>query len=435
MAVPGGTVLVLPGIYPETLNVTEGVTIKAIGGRSGDVIIAPPGVPVSTIEVATTEPVILRGLTVYVPGTNGVRGVGAVDLTVESTAVIAVNPPAGTSVLVLVMHDAADGTRARMVVRDSLIDGGIPNVTPPPPVQSFGLRPQGDVDAVLERNVVRRLGGACIFTMTRADLGGELNVDILENDLDECHPIGRVAAIIVGPLAANQPSATRPLTATGAVNIIGNTFRNSTGHCLITRSRTRCIPVGSNGTGSSTSCSRARRRQAEIFPGPSGSGASRRFHSQRSPRRSSTTTSSGTPTQVFASLETRRSRSMRHATSGDRSLVRRVSVSAAAMRLSSSPAERHRCSARLPWVRSPEPKRVVDPRGVCYFDFCASALEVYPAASQAFHFSTRSVGHDEIRCACRRARADALRSDGTAGSHHGDRSSTFALYWRRSPIA
>jgi hypothetical protein len=88
------------------------------------------------------------------------------------------------------------------------------------------------VDAVLERNTLRRLGGACIFAVTRADLAGEPNVDILDNDLDECHPIGRGAAILVGPLAVNLPSPTRPLTATGTVNIIGNTIRNSAAHCL-----------------------------------------------------------------------------------------------------------------------------------------------------------------------------------------------------------
>ena len=232
MAEPGGTVLVLPGTYTERLAVTKSVTIEAVGRGSGDVIVSPPGVPDSTIEILTTEPVVLRGLTVLAPGANGIRGVGPVDLTVESARVIALNPPIGLSVLVLVSHHAADGTRARMVVRDSVIDGGIPNVTPPPPVQSFGLRPEGDVDALLERNVLRRLGGACIFTVTRADLAGELNADILDNDLDECHPIGRAAAILVGPLAANQPTAARPLRATGVVNIIGNTLRNSTSHCL-----------------------------------------------------------------------------------------------------------------------------------------------------------------------------------------------------------
>ena len=84
----------------------------------------------------------------------------------------------------------------------------------------------------LEGNVIRRVGGACIFVVTRADLGGETNVDILDNDLDECHPTGRVASILVGPLAMNLPSPTRPLTATGTVNIIGNTIRNSSGACL-----------------------------------------------------------------------------------------------------------------------------------------------------------------------------------------------------------
>ena len=115
--------------------------------------------------------------------------------------------------------------RARMVVRHSFLDGAIPN---PPTTQSFAVRPQGDVDALIERNVIRRAGGACIFVVTRADLGGELNVDILNNDLDECHPTGRVSAILVGPVGVNLPSPTRPLTATGTVNIVGNTIRNST---------------------------------------------------------------------------------------------------------------------------------------------------------------------------------------------------------------
>jgi hypothetical protein len=36
----------------------------------------------------------------------------------------------------------------------------------------------------------------------------------------------------VGPLANIFPSPTRPLTATGVVNIVGNTIRNSTHNCL-----------------------------------------------------------------------------------------------------------------------------------------------------------------------------------------------------------
>jgi hypothetical protein len=118
-----------------------------------------------------------------------------------------------------------------MVVRHSFLDGAIPN---PRITQSFAVRPQGDVDALIEGNVIRRAGGPCIFLVTRADLGRELNAEILNNDIDECHPFGRAGAILVGPVAVNLPSPERPLTATGIVNIIGNTFRNSTGACLTT---------------------------------------------------------------------------------------------------------------------------------------------------------------------------------------------------------
>jgi|KBSSwiStaDraftv2_1062776.scaffolds.fasta_scaffold402635_2 hypothetical protein len=97
-----------------------------------------------------------------------------------------------------------------MVVRDSLIDG---YMTATPVGQSFLLSARGDVDAVIERNVLRRAGGVCIFIVTRSDLGGETNADIVDSDLDQCHPIGRAAAILVGPVVANLPSATRPAQA------------------------------------------------------------------------------------------------------------------------------------------------------------------------------------------------------------------------------
>jgi hypothetical protein len=227
---PGGQVLVLPGTYAETLMITKGVTLKAFADRSGVVIIAPTGTPEAVIDVVTTEPVTLMGLTVHVPGLSGVRAVGDVDVTIERASILAPNPlPAASSNLVVVSNDLLDGSRARMVVRDSFLDGGM---TTTPVGQSFLLRPQGNVDGLIERNVLRRAGGACIFVVTRADLGGETNVDILANDLDECHPVGRVSAILVGPQAMNQPSPTRPLTATGIVNIIGNTIRNSTDFCL-----------------------------------------------------------------------------------------------------------------------------------------------------------------------------------------------------------
>jgi hypothetical protein len=161
---------------------------------------------------------------------TGIRGVGEVDVTIDRSSIIAPNPVAmAQSNLVIVGNDLLDGSRARLVLRDSVIDG---RMTATPVGQSFLLRAHGNVDALLERNVLRGAGGACIFVVTRTDLGGETNADILDNDLDECHPVGRVAAILVGPVAMNLPSPTRPITATGTVNIVGNTIRNSLEFCL-----------------------------------------------------------------------------------------------------------------------------------------------------------------------------------------------------------
>jgi len=229
----GGKVMVVPGTYVEAIVINKGLTLEGIGGEGGPVIIAPSGAPASVVEIATVEPVTLRMLTVHVPGIAGIRGIGPVDLTVDQSTVVAVNPPLGASNLVFVANDAGGGSRARMVVRHSFVDGTVTN-RPGPYPQSFALRPQGDVDAVFEDNILRRTGGACIFVVTRADLGGELNAEIFNNDIDECHPLGRVSAILVGPVAGNLPSPTRPLTATGVVNIIGNTIRNSSAACVTT---------------------------------------------------------------------------------------------------------------------------------------------------------------------------------------------------------
>jgi hypothetical protein len=227
---PGGQVLVLPGTYAETLTIAKGLTLRGLGGASGDVVISPAGTPTSVIEITASAPVTLQNLTVHVPGLAGVRAVGEVDVTIEQAAILAPVPlPAASSNLVVVSNDLLDGSRARLVVRDSVLDGSMTTV---PVGQSFLLRPQGNVDALIERNVLRRAGGACIFVVTRADLGGETNADILDNDLDECHPVGRVSAILVGPIAANQPGPNRPLTATGTVSIVGNTIRNSLNFCL-----------------------------------------------------------------------------------------------------------------------------------------------------------------------------------------------------------
>jgi hypothetical protein len=148
--------------------------------------------------------------------------------------VLAVNPPVGESRLVDVSHDAnATGARARVVIRDSSFDAAIAKTA------RFEGRPHsiavsltGDIDGVVERNVIRRAGGICVRVQTRDDFGGKTNVDILNNDIDECHPVARVGAILVGspPIATLSPD--RPVTASGTVNIVGNVIRNSSEDCL-----------------------------------------------------------------------------------------------------------------------------------------------------------------------------------------------------------
>jgi hypothetical protein len=226
----GGNVLVMPGVYAEALVINKGLTLEGIGDGSGAVVIAPTGTVLHAVDVATTAPVTIRDLTLRYTATDGIHGLGAVDVTVENVSVIALNQP-GAGNLITATQDVADGSRARLVVRNSFLDGGINDGTPPLP-QLFGLRAQGDVDARFENNVIQRVGGACIFAFTRFDLGGAVNAEILNNELDQCHPSGRVAGILVGPAAGNLPTPTRPVTATGVVNIIGNRIRNSSASCL-----------------------------------------------------------------------------------------------------------------------------------------------------------------------------------------------------------
>src|SRR5205814_4932169 len=128
-------------------------------------------------------------------GVNGIRGAGVIDLTVERVSVTAVSPPLGVDRLISVGNDPnPTGARARLTVRESFMDGTIACATWPAACtfnaaaafpQVFGIIAGGDVDALLERNVIRRAGGACIFVTVRNDLGGETDADILDNDLDE----------------------------------------------------------------------------------------------------------------------------------------------------------------------------------------------------------------------------------------------------------
>ena len=101
MVAAGGTVRVLPGTYGEALTITKGVTIEGVGGASGDVIIEPPAGPNPVVAVTAAAPVVLRNLTVHVRGANGIRGVGAVDVTVDASTVRAVNPPLGPETFTL----------------------------------------------------------------------------------------------------------------------------------------------------------------------------------------------------------------------------------------------------------------------------------------------------------------------------------------------
>ncbi len=202
----GGTVLVLPGTYAEAIVIGKGLTLESVGGEGGPVVVEPPGAPTTAVAITTRAPVVIRGLTVHATGVNGIRGAGVVDITVERVSVTAVSPPLGVDRLISVVNDPnPTGARARLTVRESFMDGTIACATWPAACtfdaaatfpQVFGIIAGGDVDARLERNVIRRAGGACIFVVVRNDLGGETNADILD------------------------------------INTVGNTIANSSGSCL-----------------------------------------------------------------------------------------------------------------------------------------------------------------------------------------------------------
>src|SRR5204863_7534249 len=133
-------------------------------------------------------------------GTFGIRGSGAVNLTVERSAVVGALANGGRGVVV--SNDVLQsGQRATMVVRDSFFDLLQQPILPDgaPQFQNFGIDAAGDVDALILRNVVRRTGGACVFIRTLATFTGQTNADVIGNDLDECYPVGRAGSLLVGP--------------------------------------------------------------------------------------------------------------------------------------------------------------------------------------------------------------------------------------------
>src|SRR2546425_9413958 len=186
MVADGGKVMVVPGTYNEAILIDKGLTLEAVGGESGPVVVAPLGTVNAAIQVATPDPVTIRGLTVQFTGVRGIFGTGVVDVTIERTSVVAVNPPLGVSALISMLNDAPTTGRARAVVRESSLDGSLPPANSPTPAfpQIFGITVAGDIDARLEGNVIRRTGGACIFVIMNNNLAGETNADVVGNDVD-----------------------------------------------------------------------------------------------------------------------------------------------------------------------------------------------------------------------------------------------------------
>jgi hypothetical protein len=234
LAVRGATVSVLPGTYAEPLVIRRGLTLEATGETTGAAIIAPLGAPDAVIEIATPDAVIIRGVTIHASGRSAIRAVGEVNLTVERTSVQAVSPASDQKALIVVENDARkSGARAKATIRQSRIDGAVA-VLPRgmARTQNSAVEFAGDVDAVFDSNTVRRTGAICVVVSTLDDFTGHTVVDILNNDIDECHPMGRVGAIKVGSPAVGLLSPRLPVTATGTVNVIGNTIKNSSRDCV-----------------------------------------------------------------------------------------------------------------------------------------------------------------------------------------------------------
>jgi hypothetical protein len=245
----GGQILIKPGTYAEALVIDKGVTLRRIAGEGeGPVVIAPVGAPDVAVRVATSERVVIQDVTLVFGGAHGVRGDGVVDVLMDHIIARAMNSamlPGQQQRVIAFFNDAkATGGRAQVTLRESTIEGGVAgsNGQPPSPPfpQMFGLMLQGDITARVERNSIRQTGGACIAIATRADLGGETNADVVGNELDECYPVQGAGSLIVQALAGQRGT----VTATGVVNIIGNTIRNSFRSSLPTTAITQMYAPG-----------------------------------------------------------------------------------------------------------------------------------------------------------------------------------------------
>jgi hypothetical protein len=206
-AVPaGGTVEVCPGRYPEMLVVDKAVTIE--GSALGAVTLVPTVAPPDRVVwVTTAEPVTIANLTIDYAGQWGVFALGRFDLTVERVTILRAANATG------LFNDAsASGGRARAILVRNVFDGGVPATSGTGPFIG------GDVDAVIERNVVRRTTFSCIQVQSGAlDFGVPATTapaaEIAYNDVDQC---GRAGGIRVRAGAG------------AVVDVVGNTVRNST---------------------------------------------------------------------------------------------------------------------------------------------------------------------------------------------------------------
>jgi Big-like domain-containing protein len=202
----GGVVRVRAGTYPEAIEINKGLTIEA-ATETDAVVITPSNATLNAIGITTTEPVILRRLTIdhlgLAPGTDhqntAVVGTGRANVTILESDLLRANNG------VYIENDSAvTGGRARLVIRNSIVDGGESSR------MEVGVFAVTHVDAVIADNVVRRTTFSCI------QIQGRANADVTGNDVDMCGPVGGIRAPMYG-----SPKA--------VVNIIGNTVRNSAG--------------------------------------------------------------------------------------------------------------------------------------------------------------------------------------------------------------
>jgi hypothetical protein len=236
MAAPGGKVMVLPGTYDERIVIDKGLTLEGIADGSGPVVLEqvlaerpPLGGREAVIQVVTPDPVTIRGINVRHIGIRGLNNYtetsvpAPVHLTVDRMSFYGefpFAPPFFNNGITVVNNTGQSGGRAWVVVRRSLVR-----------VDGIGISLGGDLDAVIERNVMGGstpgIPGACIHVSPTGQgvtvpAGAETNVDILDNRFEECGTQRPGQAVYgIGVLGAAGA------TTTGTVNIVGNTMRNT----------------------------------------------------------------------------------------------------------------------------------------------------------------------------------------------------------------